>query len=133
MANCTFKYPNSTAPTSTLTFDTLGHLYDGSDVALKPNQKTGLSKGGTRYAESFGANKVAYQFSFLVPISSVAVSDRADVITFFDTVLGAVEPFIYTDENSVELTVRCISDEITFRTVQEAPAYCLCTLLLEVV
>ena len=116
----------------TLTFDTLGHTIDGMDMTLRLNQKTGLSKGGTRYAESFGPNKQVYQFSFLIPISSGSVSDRADVITFFDTILGAVEPFKFTDENSVALTVRCIDDQITFQTVQEAPQYCKCTLNLEV-
>ncbi|MDD5353031.1 MAG: hypothetical protein PHS93_07730 [Candidatus Omnitrophica bacterium] len=132
MANNTFKYPNSTSPTLTLTFDTKGHLVDGSDFILRPNQKTGLSKGGTRYSESFGANKQVHQFTFIVPITKVSSeTDQADVVTFFATVLGAVESFAWTDQGGTERTVRCINDELTFRTLQNAPKYRKCTLLLE--
>lgn len=133
MANCTFKYPDSTAPTSTITFDTKGHLVDGSDVTVWFNQKKGKSIGGTPYAESFGDNVVTHEFSFLLPITKVASeSDQADMITFFGIIKGAVETFIYTDENGTELTVRCWNDTITFRTIQNAPKYRRCTLDLEV-
>jgi len=133
MANNTFKYPTSISPTLTRTFDTKGHLVDGSDFTLRPNQKTGLSVGGTRYAESFGANKQVYQFTFIVPITKVVSEmDQADMVTFFATVLGAVESFVWTDENGTERTVRCISEEISFQTLVNAPKYRKCTLQLEV-
>lgn len=115
MANNAWYYPAQATATATLTFDTKGHLLDGSDFALIPNTQTGLSKGGTRYAESFGANRQTFDFTFLVPESSETVSDRADVVTFFAAVLGAANSFVWVDESSVSRTVRCVSDAIRFQ------------------
>jgi len=117
MANNYFFYPTVSGATATLNFDTAGHLLDGSDFALIPNMQTGVSKGGTRYAESFGPDRQTFDFSFLVPESSSTVSDRADVITFFASVLGATNTFVWRDENATDRTVRCISDQIRFRRV----------------
>lgn len=129
MANNVWYYPTVAAATSTLTFDTKGHLLEGSDFTLIPNAKTGISKGGTRYAESFGPNRETFDFSFFVPESSSTVSDRADVIAFFAAVLGPTNTFVWRDENSVDRTVRCISDNIRF---QRVGPYWKVTVTLEV-
>lgn len=129
MANNVWYYPTVAAATSTLTFNTKGHLLDGSDFAIIPNAQTGLSKGGTRYAESFGADRQLFDFSFIVPESSETVSDRADVVTFFAAILGPTNTFVWVDESSVSRTVRCISDQIRF---QRIGIYWRVTVTLEV-
>jgi hypothetical protein len=129
MANNAWYYPTQATATATLTFDTKGHLIDGSDFRLIPNQQLSQAKGGTRFAESFGANKQAYDFTFLVPESSGSVSDRADVVAFFDAVLGGAYSFVWVDESSVSRTVRCVSDTIRF---QRQGIYWRVTVTLEV-
>lgn len=129
MANNAWYYPTQATATATLTFDTKGHLLDGSDFALIPNAQSGLSKGGTRFAESFGADRQAFDFSFFVPESSSTVSDRADVVAFFAAILGPTNTFVWVDESSTSRTVRCISDQIRF---QRVGIYWRVTVTLEV-
>ena len=116
MAYNTFKYPNATAPTTTLTFDHAHLLEDAPEIEL--NQITERSRGGTRYAESFGSGAQIFPLSIIVPITKVSTeADYSDLRTFIlTTVNGAESTFVWTDENSVERTVRITNSNIRFET-----------------
>ena len=128
MANNFFYYPDATTPTTTLEFNTKGHLLDGSDETVEFNQITRRSKGGTRYATSFGASKQLWQFGAIVRESSESLADRADVISFLDTVLGAVEYFTWRDESEVDRVVRIIDTAVKFRKLSGDLVRCEMTL-----
>ena len=114
MASNYFYYPDATTPTTTLTF-TYGHLLDESDLAVEFNESTGRSKGGTRYASSFGANKQVHKFAAIIDVTHGSNTDRADVISFLDTVLGSVNYFTWRDEATTDLVVRIIDGSMTFK------------------
>jgi len=55
MASETFKYPDDTSPTITLTFDTSGHSINDSDGIIF-NQITDVTLGGVRMTSNLGDN-----------------------------------------------------------------------------
>ena len=128
MAYNIFFHPDATSPTTTLTFNTKGHLLDGSDETVEFNQITALSKGGTRYTTSFGVNKQKWQFGAIIRESSESLTDRADVISFLNTVLGAVEYFTWRDESVVDRVVRIVDRAVTFRKFSSDLIQCEMTL-----
>lgn len=128
MAQNTFKYPNYISPVTTLTF-IHGHLIEDA-IGVQFNETTELSKGGTRFVESFGAAKYQFPFTAIVPKDSATETDYADVLAFFIATNGAVTNFSWTDENSVIRTVRMVSGSLTFENVGVHKKF---TVMLEVV
>lgn len=128
MASNKFEYPNNISASSTLTF-VHGHLIEDT-IGVQFNESTELSKGGTRFVESFGGAKYQFPFTAVVPISSATETDYADVLAFFIATNGAVSSFSWTDESSVVRTVRMVTGSLTFENVG---TYRKFTVLLEVV
>lgn len=116
MALNTFKYPDATAPTTTLTFNNAHLLQDAPEIEF--NQITGRAKGGARYTESFGAGFEIFPLTIIVPMTKVSTeADYADLRTFIlTTVNGAENTFVWTDENSVARTVRITNSNVRFET-----------------
>lgn len=116
MALNTFKYPNSTAPTTTLTFNN-GHLVE-DEPEITFNQSISEAFGGTPCSESWGDAQDGYPMSVIVPVTKVSTEcDYADLRTFLITTInGATNSFVWTDENSVERTVKLMDSKITFKT-----------------
>ncbi len=121
MANHTFKYPNSTTPTSTLTFNTHARLVDDSD-SLRFNDEYSETKGGSDQVREYGDTKNHYNFSFIFPRSDGSLTDLADVKTFFG-VVKRLYTFTWTDESSVEHTVRCLTNPIVFEPIASGLYY----------
>ncbi len=127
MAANYFYYPDAVTPTITLTFDH-GHLLSDSDMTVGFNQITGKAKGGTRYASSFGANTKELRFTAIIDVSSETATDRADVITLLDTLLGASYGFIWRDEEAVDRTVKIVDGSVSFAMISGNQCKFTCTL-----
>lgn len=113
MANHRWDYTPVTGAASSLVF-TEGARLSGDSQGLKLNQETTLTKGGTRQAKSYGAAKHIWQFTVIFFASSTSI-DLADILNWIENVsVGAVNAFVWTDENSTARTVRILSAEFTF-------------------
>jgi hypothetical protein len=132
MATETFKYPDATTPTVTLTFSTSGHsINDASGIRF--NQIIDRSIGGVQQAKNLGDSFQTFEFTFVVPRSSETETDWADVLSFFGStyVNGGVNTFVWTDYDSVERTVMAVSAELQGTPMGES--YVKGSFLLEVV
>jgi len=118
----TFKYPNATSPTKTLTFEsatgTDGHLMTDSEM-LKKNQLQDVTIGGVRMVKNIGDDLHQWEYTVYVLASSDTYTDYDDVMDFIGSsyVNGAVNTFVWTDYNSTQRTVRMINDIIEIKTV----------------
>ena len=75
----TFKYPDASAPTKTLTFT--GHrIGDGETIVY--NQITDHTVGGVMMVKALGDEFRRWQYTVVIPITSGS-TDLADVIEFF--------------------------------------------------
>lgn len=118
MANHTFKYPNATAPTNTLTFDLPAHLVEDVPI-LEPNQVIEHSKGGTTFVESFGDAKQIFPFTAYIWADSGSATDETDVRAFLTACNYGVSTFVWTDKSAVARTVRLLSASIGFAPVAD--------------
>lgn len=111
MANETFSYTNSSSSTKTLTFATSGHSINDTD-SIEPNQVSQLTMGGVRLIGNIGSAVKKYEYTCVVPTSSVSETDYADVIEFIGTtyINYGQNAFTWTDYNSNALTVRMVND-----------------------
>ena len=108
----TFKYPDASAPTKTLTFT--GHrIGDGETIVY--NQITDHTVGGVMMVKALGDEFRRWQYTVVIPITSGS-TDLADVIEFFSSTYatGAAKTFVWTDYLSVERTVR-MTGSLTFK------------------
>ena len=130
MAYNTFKYPDSTTPTTTLTFYNAHLLRDEPEIDL--NQSIGHTKGGTMYSESYGAGKEIFPLTIIVPKTKTGTEAQySDLRTFLlTTVNGAESSFVWTDEEGTERTVKITNSSFKFETF--AATYKSITLTLEV-
>lgn len=130
MANNKWYYPDASNPTTTLEFDVKSHLFEDSDVGISFNQQTGLSKGGTRYVDSFGPNRNTYRFTAVIYVDHATSVDLADIQAFLTTILGSFRSFVWRDENEVDRVVRIIADVVSFTVIP--PNYYKFAVTLEV-
>ncbi|MFH1761279.1 MAG: hypothetical protein ABIA63_09290 [bacterium] len=111
----TFKYPNATSPTKTLTFETEsggtgGHLItDGEEINF--NQIKDKTIGGVLMVKTLGDHSKSWEYTVIIPISSESYTDYDDILSFFGTSYanGAENTFVWTDYASVARTVNMIS------------------------
>ena len=97
MADHTFKYPDVSAPTTTLTFPRC--FFKGDVGYSKANQLSAITPGGTHYAQSQGNNQKIQKFTIEVPIASSSETDWTDVDTFINDIVNyAINPFYWTDD-----------------------------------
>lgn len=124
-----FDYPNKTSPTTTLILNK-AHLIADDTEDVEFNQSTGLSKGGTRYAESWGAAKTIYPISIICPVTATGTeATYAQLRTFLITTInGAENTFVWTDENAATYTVRMVADRISFENMGAGKRKCSLTL-----
>lgn len=109
----TFKYPDTTAPTVTLTFTTA--LFRGDDPYYSRNQNVEVTHGGTPRVVSKGENLRYYPLTVRVPVYSASgtghVTDWNDVESFInDTVDFELREFWWTDDDGVMRRVRMEND-----------------------
>lgn len=129
----TFKYPNATSPTITLTFEAAtgsdGHLQTDSEF-IKKNQLQDVTIGGVRMVKNLGDDLHQWEYSVYVLTSSATYTDKDNVVEFIGSTYanGAQNSFVWTDYNSMARTVRMINDTISFKTVAN---FTLCSFLLE--
>ena len=129
----TFKYPNATSPTLTLTFETAtgtdGHLQTDSEF-IKKNQLQDVTIGGVRMVKNLGDDSHQWEYSVYILTSSGSYTDKDNVLEFIGSTYanGAQNSFVWTDYNSTERTVKMINDTIAFKTVGN---YTLCVFILE--
>ncbi len=119
MADHTFKYPNATTPTTTLTFPAGKCFFEGDEAFYRRNGDYGVTKGGSPRAISYGDNFHLQPFTIFVPKFSAAggshVTDWVDVLAFIDSVVNfGLYTFIWTDGSvtpTVDRTVRMENDD----------------------
>lgn len=105
-----FTYTDSASITTTLTFTRA--LMRGDKPYYTRNQDTGISKGGTPYARSYGTALKTQPLTVRVPITSVSETDWDDVIDFIvNKVDFEIHQFTWTDENSKSYTVIMQNDD----------------------
>jgi hypothetical protein len=71
-----------------------------------PEQLTGETAGGTLYVQEKGPVRETFQLKFV----RLAITDRNNALTFFNTVKKSFNAFEYEDRNAVLHTVRWMSD-----------------------
>jgi len=118
----TFKYPNATSPTKTLTFQSESGGSDGHMISdgesLEYNQIADHTLGGIPMVRNLGAPFRRWQYTVIVRITSVSYTDKDDVIEFFSSTYadGGEKTFVWTDYASVARTVRMIGG-LTIKTI----------------
>lgn len=106
----TFKYPNTTAPTTTLTFTTAWLLED--EKFYRRNGEIINTLGGPLLSKSYGDNQLVVPFTVRVPRSSGSATDWIDVLNFINSVVNfATETFYWTDESSNVYAVRMENED----------------------
>ncbi len=105
----TFSYTNSSGSTKTLAFD--GELVEGSESSLDLNQLTVKTKDKKPIVQSQGESVISYNYSFILPESSVSESDFDDFKEFISSTFinGTINAFAWTDYNSVVRSVYLMS------------------------
>jgi len=101
----TFKYPNATTPTITLTFADGHRISDGEIITY--NQIADHTVGGVLMVKALGDEFRRWQYTVVIPLSSTS-TDLADIISFFSSTYatGAAKTFVWTDYLSEARTVR---------------------------
>jgi hypothetical protein len=115
MADPTFKYPNTTAPTTTIEFARGGFVDDVPDVnSLQDSDESDYGEiltrsRGTGYYET-------YPFTFIVPIADQGgnTADVLKITTFVKTTVAfSARPFYYTPrDSSTPIKVKIINNSI---------------------
>jgi len=104
-----FKYPDTTAPTTTIDF-TKGH-FTGDVPYYVGNQESDESEYGEMFTLSFGDNYRIFPLTILVPIATQAgnVADVGKIETFFGTTVDfSRRAFYYTDPDNVSYQVKLV-------------------------
>ena len=115
----TFKYPNASDPTKTLTFESTGGGTNGhllSDVFTRRlNQITDETVSGIRLAKNLGDHYDQWEYTVIVPLTSASYTDWADILEFFGSSYtnGAVNSFLWTDSDDTTIQVRLVSMDIS--------------------
>lgn len=113
MADPSWKYPNTTAPTTTITFPRA--LFEKDAETLVGNNDVAESEYGEIFTNSRGPNFGVFVFTIQVSKSDAGgnVADKADIETFVGaTVNFSQRPFYYTDRDSVEHKVKIMNKRI---------------------
>lgn len=133
----TFKYPDVTAPTKTLTFEsagggTNGHLLSDT-FSRRLNQIVDETVSGIRMAKNLGSHFDQYEYTVIVPLASSSYTDWADILEFFGDSYtnGAVNSFYWTDADSTVREVRLVSMDISREMVSGTK--CRISLVIEAV
>ncbi len=110
MAVETFTYGGQT-----LTFATAGHLL-GDSESIVPNQVSDVTLGGVRLTGNLGDARHQWQVTVIVPRSSTAQTDLADVTGFLGTtgINYGVHAFTWVDYLSTTRSVNLINDSVGF-------------------
>ena len=115
MADETFKYPNASAPTKTLTFDISGHLNDDTETFVF-NQTQDVTISGIRMVSNLGTHFNRFQYTAIIYKSHGSSTDWQDVLDFFGTSYanGGVNTFQWTDYvPNTATTVKLVNGSIT--------------------
>ena len=129
MADHTFKYPNTTSPTTTLTFTRA--WFQGDAAYYEKNQETDMTIAGNPMTKSFVDNIKIQPFTVQVPRSSESATDWADVETFINSVVNFAEnQFYWTDQDNNEYLV--IMENNTSKPEKEYANYNEYTFLLRI-
>ena len=124
MSDHSFKYPTSTNPTSTLTFDTAARLVSDSDT-LNFKDEIRETKGGTDRVHEYGDEQNIYTFSAIFPRSHATLTDLANVKAFL-AVVRRLYTFVWTDDAATERTVRNLTNPIRRNRIPERIAGVRC-------
>ncbi len=127
----TFKYPNATSPTKTLTFATSAHSINDGDI-IEFNQISDVTIGGIRMVKSLGDNFNRWEYTIIIPLSSGSETDYTDVLSFVGSSYanGSLGSFVWTDYAATAKTVHMINNPFTAKRLGSS-AYMQCTFLLE--
>lgn len=113
MATPTWKYPDTSAPTSTLEFPRGGFLSDGRSPI--GNVVTDESESGEPMQASLGSDKYEHTFTVQVPTTTQAgnTADVTKLHTFIQTTVGwMARTFYYTDSNSNSYAVKLMNTDL---------------------
>lgn len=113
MATPSWKYPDTTAPSSTIEFPR-GELIKDTPSPVG-NTVTEVSEYGEVFTRSMGADWIEIPFGFIVPSATQAgnTADKSKVETFLGTTVGwGARPFYYTDSAGTARKVKCLSTRI---------------------
>lgn len=109
MATPTFKYPDTTAPTTTIEFERADFIDDVP--VLCGRQISDESYYGELRTYTIGANYVEIPCTFTVPVTSQEgnVADVSKIETFFGTTIEwGTNPFYYTDSAGTTRKVKAV-------------------------
>lgn len=133
----TFKYPDVTAPTKTLTFEsagggTNGHLLSDT-FSRRLNQIIDETVSGVRMAKNLGSHFDQWEYTVIIPLTSASYTDWADILAFFGSSYtnGAVNTFFWTDVETTVREVRLVSMDISREMVSGTK--CKVSLVIEAV
>ena len=123
----TFSYPTVAAATKTLTFD--ARQYTDKWYTEK-NQLMDETNGGAIMVKNLGSDRSTWEYTVVVPVTSVSVTDQADIESFISSTYanGAQNTFVWTDTDSTARTVRMINSSFSFEMI--TPTYVRISFLL---
>ena len=116
MATPTFKYPDTSAPTSTLEFTRGGFLQDTRVPTA--NCIVDESEDGDPQQMDLGDDKFNQTFTVQVPIATQAgnTADITKLDTFIRTTVNwAANPFYFTNADGTSYQVKCMNTALDYK------------------
>lgn len=125
MSDHRFDWPSAGASERSIEFPR-GARLAGDTPALRLNQETGYSKGGTLRARQYGPAKRVHPVTVIVAADSATETDVEDLVLWITAVAeGALNSFDWSDETGTVRRVRIVNGEFSFPRFGSAAQSCM--------